>query len=61
MNVGYSNIGISDDVVCPLCGNNVRISKFGFDYRCVNKECLLFRNSHIVIKEILSILEKEVE
>ncbi len=62
MNWGYSNKGIDDNAVCPLCGSDVRISKFGSDYRCLNRDCILFENSHVVIKKILSILEnREVE
>jgi len=55
MNVGYSNTNNSSievEVCCPLCGADIYINKHGTDYKCMNRECVLFEYiaSELVVK-----------
>ena len=61
MNVGYMNVGMSNDVSCPICGSNVYINKYGSDYRCMNTDCFLNKKASESIKEIQSVLNREAE
>ena len=50
MNVGYTNILKHKDSpdtnpVCPICDSDVYGSKYGNDFRCINKECILYKTN----------------
>lgn len=47
MNVGYGKNNHflfkpeEDNLVCPVCNSDIYGSKYGHDFYCVNKECVL--------------------
>lgn len=59
MNVGYGNLNEQNpvDEICPICKSDIYINKWGTDYLCMNKECVLNRKASVVVKEIELIME----
>jgi len=54
MNVGYLNSATAEhrnkDICCPICGSDIYISKYGNDFRCMNKECAANMNALNLIR-----------
>ena len=59
MNKGYSCTMEKNPVeeICPLCGSDIYINKYGTDYCCLNKECVLNKNMSNVIKDIQKVMQ----
>lgn len=55
MKVGYSNGKDNpiDNENCPICGNNIYVSKYGNDYRCTKEGCPLKENTAYKLYETI--------
>jgi len=59
MNIGYANGNIDTwNVIFPLCSSNIYVNKYGTDYSCVNKECVLSNKASVVVKIIQGVLSE---
>lgn len=57
MNVGYGyNNNLIYNEKCPICGNNIYVSKYYNDYACVNIDCPLGHGAKDLIKRINRLL-----
>ena len=56
MNVGYSNSTTAEhrnkDICCPICGSDIYVSKYGNDFRCMNKECAANIHAWTLIRKL---------
>jgi len=60
MNVGYASTMNHNDeeAICPICGSDVYGSKYGIDYVCINKECILNKlNAGELIRKIEKVID----
>ena len=58
MNVGYTKFDSNEPENCPICGNNIYISKYWGDFACMNENCVLFHGARKIMDAISKELDK---
>lgn len=61
MNVGYINtkewFNQINNEICPICGKNIYVSKYGNDYACVDMNCPLGHGAKSLVDKINRLLD----